>query len=350
MGVETDKQFASIERVGSLPLVTSAFSAYDSVKTKNPVFQRSLSMAEAAIRMAWGGASPIVNQFEGPLSYVDKMACQGLDYVETNMPAIKQPPTELYNSTKTYLGDQVQKGVAYGFGTLDAGLNVADSAVDKILPPNEEEVQTDGFAEAAEAKSGREVVNHAVGIGEKVRVRLTRASLGRLTELKDGSRAALLRLSHALEVLANQAKDGVRRGSDAFRTTEKIPPSVLALAQALLDSLTKTADMAQNYLPAGYQSQFETMKEYATNIYCQLSLSTSDAAANGVKKAREQLSNIQDLLNNSVSNVAGATGLSRFLPAPPADGNGSPNANAVPPNAPNGTSNRDQQHSEQLRQ
>ncbi len=37
--------------------------------------------------MAWGGASPLVHSFSGQLAYVDKMACQGLDYVETTVSA-----------------------------------------------------------------------------------------------------------------------------------------------------------------------------------------------------------------------------------------------------------------------
>lgn len=41
-------------------------------------------------------ATPIVQSLEGPIKKVDDILCSGLDYVETKVPAVKLPPTEVY--------------------------------------------------------------------------------------------------------------------------------------------------------------------------------------------------------------------------------------------------------------
>ena len=48
---------------------------------------------------------------EGPIKKVDDILCTGLDYVESKIPAVKLPPTEIllqiYESTKEYVSSTV---------------------------------------------------------------------------------------------------------------------------------------------------------------------------------------------------------------------------------------------------
>jgi hypothetical protein len=54
-----------------------------------------LDAAEATAKLAVAQAYPVALKFEKPISYVDSLACKGLDALEDNVPLVKKAPEEV---------------------------------------------------------------------------------------------------------------------------------------------------------------------------------------------------------------------------------------------------------------
>ena len=109
----------SVQRIAHLPVVEStiqtAANIYGKVKDYNSVTNWTLQTAEntlhKAIEVGKPVATPVYSKLEGPIKKVDDILCTGLDYVESKIPAVKLPPTEIllqiYESTKEYVSSTV---------------------------------------------------------------------------------------------------------------------------------------------------------------------------------------------------------------------------------------------------
>ena len=85
---------------------------------------------------------------EGPLHMIDNYGVKMLESVESVVPNINLPPQMIYWNTKEYVSDRVVKPVlkrADSFGEIaDHALVLADQALDKYLPEQEDQEDVDG--------------------------------------------------------------------------------------------------------------------------------------------------------------------------------------------------------------
>ncbi|KAH9369917.1 hypothetical protein HPB48_000490 [Haemaphysalis longicornis] len=83
-----------VDRVTSLPVVVSALDtakqSYNHVKDINGLLGYTLSTAEKSAAYAVGHSRPLLEKLARPISYVDSLACKGLDRIEQSYPAVKQ--------------------------------------------------------------------------------------------------------------------------------------------------------------------------------------------------------------------------------------------------------------------
>lgn len=61
----------------------------------NWTFSTAESTVNKAVEVGKPIATPVVKNLEGPIKRVDEMLCTGLDYVESKVPAVKLPPSEV---------------------------------------------------------------------------------------------------------------------------------------------------------------------------------------------------------------------------------------------------------------
>ncbi|XP_011485686.1 perilipin-2 [Oryzias latipes] len=97
-----------VERVSSLPLVTSTyrlvFSVYSSTKDNHPYIRTVCEAAEQGVRtitsVALTTASPIMDKLEPQLTIANDLACKGLDRIEKTLPILRQPSEQVVSSAK----------------------------------------------------------------------------------------------------------------------------------------------------------------------------------------------------------------------------------------------------------
>ncbi|CAH1159367.1 unnamed protein product [Phaedon cochleariae] len=136
----------SVNRISKLPVVEStiqtATNIYGKVKDYNSVTNWTLTTAESTVNMAVEVgkpiATPVIKNLEGPIKKVDTVLCSGLDYVESKMPAVKLPPSELllqiYTSTKDYVTNHVTPAVETARSYAEPAIGRARSAMDAVEP------------------------------------------------------------------------------------------------------------------------------------------------------------------------------------------------------------------------
>ncbi|KAM3590225.1 uncharacterized protein V6R79_006077 [Siganus canaliculatus] len=128
-----------VERVSSLPLVSSTYglvsSVYSSTKDTHPYIKTMCEVAEQGVRnissVVLTTASPIINKLEPQIAIANDLACKGLDKIEKTLPILQQPSEQIVSSAKdvvTSAKDVVTGSVSGAKGTVSDTLT---SAVDR---------------------------------------------------------------------------------------------------------------------------------------------------------------------------------------------------------------------------
>ncbi|XP_029975416.1 perilipin-2 [Salarias fasciatus] len=97
-----------VERVSSLPLVSSTYSlvssVYSNTKDHHPYIRTVCEAAEQGVRtitsVALTTASPIIGKLEPQIAIANDLACKGLDKIERTLPILHQPSDQIVSSAK----------------------------------------------------------------------------------------------------------------------------------------------------------------------------------------------------------------------------------------------------------
>ncbi|XP_023720376.1 lipid storage droplets surface-binding protein 1-like [Cryptotermes secundus] len=103
----------SVERVSKLPVVEEtvkiAMNVYGKLKGANCIFNWSLKKVEYTAAKAAESTAPLVLRLQRQIEIVDGLLCIGLDYVEWNIPAVKLPPSQMYENAKQCVSKCAQR-------------------------------------------------------------------------------------------------------------------------------------------------------------------------------------------------------------------------------------------------
>jgi perilipin-2 len=135
-----DNQDHFLNRVGSLPVVTTALSQlgnlYTHTKEKNRLLKYALETTESGVKLVANTAVPIVHKFDKPIGTLNQFACHQLDKLEETYPIITQPTEkvmaqskELYDSTLKPTVDKVTAVKDMGSEKIN---NLTSYTTDKI--------------------------------------------------------------------------------------------------------------------------------------------------------------------------------------------------------------------------
>ncbi|XP_014115735.1 PREDICTED: perilipin-3 [Pseudopodoces humilis] len=130
---EEQQSVSAVNRVTSLPLLSSAFnlvsSAYNQTKESHPCLSGVCSVAETvaavAVGSVVGGAQPILSQLEPQIALVNEYACKGLDQLEENLPFLQQPADKVISDTKQLVSTKVTSA-------MDAACEAKEAVADKV--------------------------------------------------------------------------------------------------------------------------------------------------------------------------------------------------------------------------
>ncbi|KAL7375300.1 hypothetical protein ABVT39_015072 [Epinephelus coioides] len=123
-----------VERVTSLPLVSSTYglvsSVYTNTKDTHPYIRTVCEAAEQGVRtitsVALTTASPIIDKLEPQIAIANDLACKGLDKIEKTLPILHQPSEQIVSSAKdvvTTAKDVVTGKVSGAKGTVSDTLS-----------------------------------------------------------------------------------------------------------------------------------------------------------------------------------------------------------------------------------
>lgn len=247
-----------VERVTSLPLVSSTyslvFSVYSSTKDNHPYIRSVCEAAEQGVRtitsVALTTASPIIGKLEPQIAIANELACKGLDRIEKSLPILHQPSEQIVSSAKgvvTTAKDVMTGKVSGAKGTVsdtlstvvektrgavqdgvertkaavsgsvstvlesrvvqlvtsgvDTALNTSESLVEQYLPLSEEELELE--ATAAKGLDNKET-SYYVRLGclsTKLRRRAYSRAVARLQEGKERSVGLISGLNSPVDLI-----------------------------------------------------------------------------------------------------------------------------------------------------
>ncbi|KAJ8419007.1 hypothetical protein AAFF_G00005060 [Aldrovandia affinis] len=246
---ESEEQQSVVSRVGSLPLVSSAYtmvsSAYTSTKDSVPLLRGVMDAAESGMQMlgavATTGSRPLLERLEPQIAAVNEYAMMGLDKVEQNLPILQQPADKLVSNTvdmvyqsvsgakeamtgavfgammggmeltraamsgglNTVLGSRVGQMMSSGVGLA---LRQSEDWVDQNLPLSERELAA--LAEPAPDVEAQPAVgsspSYFVRLGNlssKVQERALEQSLAKARHARDATHSALAQIASTLDLL-----------------------------------------------------------------------------------------------------------------------------------------------------
>ncbi|XP_041061217.1 perilipin-3-like isoform X1 [Carcharodon carcharias] len=261
---ENGEQQNVVDRVTSLPLVSSAYdmvsAVYNSTKENHPYVKTVCDVAEQGVKTISAVAKPIIDKLEPQIAAANEYACKGLDKLEEKLPILQQSTPqvvadtkELVSSTITGAKDAVSntvtgakntvtgvvdmaKGAVHGgiektktvmvegvntvmasrvgqmvVTGVDSALNKSEEMVDHYLPMTEEEL-----AKLASSVEGSEVApaqkeSYYVRLGSlssKVRHRAYQHSTSKMQKARQGSQDIMVQLHNTMDLI-ELAKKGV---------------------------------------------------------------------------------------------------------------------------------------------
>jgi len=279
---QTDQENQTIlNRVSQLPVVASAYDYasqyYAQAKEYNNLVKVTLETAEKSIKFAADTAKPVVDKFEKPINYADKVLVNQFDHLEKKFPIISKTPEEIakearekYSTTVQPLVqptvDRVTNVAQYGIekatavkdysvtkatavkdygvtkanelletksgqavlATVSKTLSVADQYVDYYLPAAEGEEKEDLNAEDP-------MVTRVRKLSGKLRRRVQRVTLHQLEQIQKSTHENLSHLNIVLDLLQN-ARTNLNNTNQAVK--ERLA-AAQAKALALWEELNK---------------------------------------------------------------------------------------------------------------
>lgn len=108
---QNSTEFVCTQRLANLPIVASINSsitgAYTSVKQSHPTVEKIFGTTEEGFSEGAQMVAPVISKIEStlkePLKCIDAVICDGLDYLENNVPSVKLPPAEMYDNIEEYV-------------------------------------------------------------------------------------------------------------------------------------------------------------------------------------------------------------------------------------------------------
>jgi hypothetical protein len=168
--MSTEKKVQIFYRISSIPIVATtliiASDIYGKIKNYNDVLNSALTKTEASLQLVTLATTKVTEKLEKPISIADNLACNGLDTLEKNVPAIKKTPNELgcdalkvfyrfqsYGASKLYLAMSVTvKKISAANQTpivkaiLQRSITTLDSiekTIDEMLPEEKDRKKLD---------------------------------------------------------------------------------------------------------------------------------------------------------------------------------------------------------------
>uniref|UniRef100_UPI0037E74714 perilipin-2 n=1 Tax=Semicossyphus pulcher TaxID=241346 RepID=UPI0037E74714 len=128
-----------VERVSSLPLVSSTYglvsSVYCNTKDNHPYIRTVCEAAEQGVRNITSvvliTASPIIGKLEPQIAIANDLACKGLDKIEKTLPILHQPSEQIVSSAKGVVTSAKDVVTGKVSGAKDTVSDTLTSAVEK---------------------------------------------------------------------------------------------------------------------------------------------------------------------------------------------------------------------------
>ncbi|XP_053997138.1 lipid storage droplets surface-binding protein 2-like [Hylaeus anthracinus] len=110
-----DYKMRAIERARKIPSVNylwdKSTKVYDRMKGTNMFTHWAFDAMENVVSTVFGKSLLVAKLMEKPIYTLDKTLCQGLDYVEVNLPIIKEEPNQILNRTKSIVFKHLKPAV-----------------------------------------------------------------------------------------------------------------------------------------------------------------------------------------------------------------------------------------------
>ncbi|XP_040887796.1 perilipin-2 [Toxotes jaculatrix] len=134
-----------VERVTSLPLVSSTYglvsSVYTNTKDTHPYIRTVCEAAEQGVRtitsVALTTASPIMDKLEPQIAIANDLACKGLDKIEKTLPILHQPSEQIVSSAK----DVVNSAKDAVTGTVSSAKDTVSDTLTSVVEKTRGAVQ-----------------------------------------------------------------------------------------------------------------------------------------------------------------------------------------------------------------
>ncbi|XP_062366052.1 perilipin-3-like [Cinclus cinclus] len=199
---EEQQTASAVNRVTSLPLLSSAFnlvsSAYTHTKESHPCLGGVCSVAETvaavAVGSVVGGAQPILSQLEPQIALVNEYACKGLDQLEESLPFLQQPADKVISDTKQLVSTKVTSA-------MDAACEAKDAVADKVT-------------EAVD------LTKNVVGDSVKLTRSVVTSTVNSAVEAAQGAKELVTnKVTEAVDVTKHMVEDSVDRTKSAVAST-----------------------------------------------------------------------------------------------------------------------------------
>ncbi|XP_016159931.1 PREDICTED: perilipin-3 isoform X3 [Ficedula albicollis] len=269
---EEQQTASAVDRVTSLPLLSSAFnlvsSAYSHTKESHPCLGGVCSVAETvaavAVGSVLGGAQPILSQLEPQIALVNEYACKGLDQLEENLPFLQQPADKVISDTKQLVTSKVTSA-------MDAACEAKEAVADKVT-------------EAVD------LTKNVVGDSVKLTRSVVTSTVSSAVEAAQGAKELVTnKVTEAVDVTKHMVEDSVDLTKSAVAST--IVSAVEAAQGAkemVTDKVTKAVDLSKH------------MVEDSVDL-------TKSAVASTIVNAVEAAQGAKELVTNKVTEAVDVT-------------------------------------------
>jgi len=337
--VQQQVQSQFVNRVSALPTVEAALeialSSYNKLKDVSPApLKAVMEVGEKTTNMALATSQPILNRLQGPIQFVDSIACQGLDRIETTVPVVKEPPAKIINDVKQYGANKVtavrdsvvdygnQKLQKFGMGIVTperigeyreqlvnyaaVALTVAEGALDSHLAAAGAEVPVmDGDAGL------RSRVEHVTA---KARLCVTHHTTQRFVATQKYASDGVGRVVEAMQVI-RKLKDNVREGKSVQEIAQELKfdwlsklleeakdkpatQQALFVAQAAAreaqEALNKVSGEVKHKVNSAYAAVLTRAQELTTTLH---NLSVSQLSSSVLTTVQDQAQHLQTLIH-----------------------------------------------------
>ncbi|XP_029695896.1 perilipin-2 isoform X2 [Takifugu rubripes] len=340
---------SAVERVSSLPLVSSTYgllsSVYSGTKHTHRYLRSVCEAAELGVRSLGSAAlltaAPIIHRLEPQIAVANDLACKGLDRIEKRLPILHRPSEQIVSSAKdavssardsvsdtlstavertrgAVLGgmDRTRAAVSGSIGTIlesrvvrlvssgvDTALSTSESLVDQYLPGTEDEQELEtrtlrGFDAAAPSYYVR-----LECLSTRLRQRAYSRAVSKILEARRRGRSLVPELqspadliqygrkSIQLSALWGSGGPAPETGHDA----QVMESRTLALARSLTQQLQTTCLVLVSSLqglPTHLQQEALSLSHSASHAYLSVSRVRLD-------RVRESLDGVMDYMVNN---------------------------------------------------